>query len=121
MRVERKLFLIAPSVVLVLVCAAMFYTATRLQLMVAGSDDLPKRAAFIASVERGERTITTEQAVQLVQFSLDAEVKRTAAIVAAHDLLSLLGWIGMLCCIVLLWTIRRVPRELPLQRRQSTA
>lgn len=111
MRVDRKLLLILPTVVLVLVTAGLFYTASRLQLIVRGSDDLARRTAFIAAVDRGEKHLTTTQALGIIHYSLEAEGNRTAAIIAVHDLLQLVAWITLACCVLLIVTIRRIPRQ----------
>ncbi len=113
MRLDRKFFLIAPSFVIVLVTAGLFYTATRLRELVLGSADLARRTAFVDSLATGQKVVPTEHAVTLLQFSIDAEAKRTAAVGAAHDLIMLLAWVLVACSIVLLWTIRGVPRERP--------
>lgn len=119
MRVDRKLLLILPTVVLVLVTAGLFYTATRLRLIARGSDDLPRRTAFLASVDRGERHLTATQALGIIHYSLEAEGNRTAAIVAVHDVIQLVAWITLCCCALLAWTIRRVPRETPAVSRPA--
>ncbi len=113
MRLDRKFFLIAPSFVLVLVTAGLFYTAGRLRQLMLGSADLAGRTAFVDSLARGQKALPREHAVALLHLSLDAEAKRTAAVGAAHDLLMLLAWILVACSMVLLWTIRGVPRERP--------
>lgn len=110
MRIDRKLLLILPTVVLAFATAGLFYTASRLTLIVRGSDDLARRTAFIASVDRGERQLTTAQALGIIHYSLEAEGNRTAAIDAAHDVIQLLAWITLCCCVLLAVTIRRVPR-----------
>lgn len=111
MRVDRKLLLILPTVVLVLVAAGLFYTASRLRLIVRGSDDLPRREAFVDSASHGEHPLTAAQALGIVHLSLEAEANRTAAIDAVHDVVQLVAWITVGCCVLLLLGIRRVPRE----------
>lgn len=115
MRLDRKFFLIAPALVLVLVVAGTFYTATRLQQIVESSDNWQRRSDYVASIEAGQKQITTPKAVQLVRLSLEAERRRTAAIVATYQLLLTLGGITLACSAVLLWAIRGVPRTVPLQ------
>jgi hypothetical protein len=115
MRLDRKFLLIAPSVVLVLIVAGLFYTATRLSQIVEAGGSWGMREAYIASVERGERQLSAPKATQLVRISLEAERRRTDAIEAAQELLIVLGWMTLACCAVLLWTIRRVPRTEPLR------
>lgn len=116
MRVDRKLLLILPTVVLVLLSAGLFYTATRLRLIVSGSDDLPRRAAIVGSLERGERRISMAQAIGIIRVSIEAEQNRTAAIDAVHDLVQLVAWITAGCCVALIWGIRQVPRERAVSR-----
>ena len=115
MRVDRKFLLIAPSLVLALIVAGLFYTATRLRQIVEASDNWGAREAYVASVERGERQLSAAKAVQLVRLSLEAERRRTAAIVAAQELIVVLGAMTLACTAVLLVTIRRVPRTEPLR------
>lgn len=115
MRLDRKFFLIAPTLVLVLIVAGMFYTATRLRQIVEASDNWQHRSDYIAAVEQGKRQMTHEKAVQIVRLSLDAERVRTSAIVATNELLLTLGALTLGCCVMLLWAIRGVPRTLPLR------
>lgn len=116
MRLDRKMFLIVPSFVLVLVVAGMFYAATRLQLLVAASDNWKTRSDYVASVERGERAIQPLQAAQIVRVSLEAERRSSAAVAAARQLLLLLGWIGAASCALLLIGVRGAPRQFPLRK-----
>lgn len=115
MRFDRKFYLIAPTLVLVFIVAGVFYTATRLRQIVAASDNLQRRMDYVAQIERGQRHITNEKAVQLVRLSLEAEQVRSGAIVATNELLLTLGAMTLLCCGALLWAIRGVPRTLPLR------
>jgi len=115
MRLDRKFYLIAPTLVLVFIVAGVFYTTTRLRQIVAASDNLQRRAEYVMQIERGQRHITNEKAVQLVHLSLEAEHVRTSAIVAANELLITLGAMTLLCCGALLWAIKGVPRTLPLR------
>jgi hypothetical protein len=115
MRLDRKFLLIAPTLVLAVIVAGMFYTATRLRQIVEASDNWQMRSDYVTSIEHGQRRITNEKAVQLVRLSLEAERRRTAAIAATDDLLRTLGLMTLACCAALLWTIRSVPRTLPLR------
>ena len=115
MRFDRKFYLIAPTLVLVFIVAGVFYTATRLRQIVAASDNLQRRMDYVAQIEKGQRHITNEKAVQLVRLSLEAEQVRSGAIVAANELLLTLGAMTLLCCGGLLWAIKGVPRTLPLR------
>jgi hypothetical protein len=115
MRLDRKFLLIAPTLVLVLIAAGLFYTTTRLRQMVQASDNWAARDAFITSVERGQRHLAADKATRIVRISLEAERRQTAAIDATRELLLVLGCITGICAAVLLATIRRVPRTVPLQ------
>ena len=115
MRLDRKFLLIAPTLVLGVIVAGLFYTTTRLRQIVEASDNWQMRSDYVASLEQGKRHITNEKAVQLVRLSLEAERRRTGAIVATNELLLTLGAMTLACCVALLWTIRGVPRTLPLR------
>jgi len=115
MRLDRKFILIAPTLVLALIVAGMFYTTTRLRQIVEASDSWQRRSDYVASIEHGQRKITNDKAVQLVRLSLEAERRRTGAIEATNDLLLTLGAMTLACCVVLLWAVRGVPRTLPLR------
>lgn len=111
MRLDKKLLLIAPTIVLVLVAAGMLYAATELQVLAAVSDSLKTRTDFIAAVERGEKPLAQHQALDLLDYAFGVEAKRTAAIIAMRDLLIVLGAIGLVACGVLAVGVRAVPRE----------
>jgi hypothetical protein len=115
MKLDRKFLLIAPTLVLAVIVAGMFYTATRLRQIVEASDNWQTRSDYVTALEHGQRKITNEKAVQLVRLSLEAERRRTGAIEATNDLLLTLGIMTLSCCAALLWTIRGVPRTLPLR------
>jgi hypothetical protein len=115
MRFDRKFYLIAPTLVLVFIVAGVFYTATRLQQIVAASDNWQRRSDYVAQIEHGQRHITNEKAVELVRLSLEAEHVRSGAIIATNELLLTLGLMTLLCCGALLWAIKGVPRTLPLR------
>jgi hypothetical protein len=115
MRFDRKFYLIAPTLVLVFIVAGLFYTTTRLRQIVAASDNWQRRSDYVTQIEHGQRHITNEKAVQLVRLSLEAEQVRSSAIVATNELLLTLGAMIVLCCGMLLWAIKGVPRTLPLR------
>jgi len=115
MRLDRKFLLIAPTLVLALIGAGMFYTASRLRQIVEASDNWQMRSEFVSAIEHGQRRITNEKAVKLVRLSLDAEQKQADAIEATNDLLLTLGGMTLVCFVMLLWTIKGVPRTLPLR------
>ena len=115
MRFDRKFYLIAPTLVLVFIVAGLFYTTTRLRQIVAASDNWQRRSDYVTQIEHGQRHITNEKAVQLVRLSLEAEQVRSSAIIATNELLLTLGAMIVLCCGMLLWAIKGVPRTLPLR------
>ena len=53
MRLDRKLLLIAPTIVLVFVVAGMAYAALQMRLLSDVGNSWKDRSAFIASVEKG--------------------------------------------------------------------
>jgi hypothetical protein len=108
---DRKLLLIAPTIVLVLVAAGMMYAAAQLQVLGAVSGTWNARNDFIATVERGEKSLGREQALGLLRVALDVEARRTAAIAATHDLMIVLSIIAVVACGALAVGIRSVPRE----------
>jgi len=109
-RLDRKLLLIAQTIVLVLVVAGIVYTATQLHVLASVSETEQERAALIASVERGEKKLEPRQSLSLLHIGLEVETKRTAAIIASRDLLIELASIGLISCIVLAIGVRGVPR-----------
>jgi hypothetical protein len=110
-RLDRKLFLIAPTIVLVFVVVGLVYAAIQLHVLGSVSATLGERTDFIAAVERGEKTLDARQAVGLLRLSMDVEAKRTAALTASRDLLLELAAIALVSCGVLGFGIRFVPRE----------
>ncbi len=110
MRLDRKLLLIAPTIVLVFVVAGIVYAAVQLHVLASVSETEKDREAFIASVERGEKTLEPRQSLSLLRVGLDVETKRTAAIVASCDLLIELAAIAFVSCVVLAIGVRGVPR-----------
>lgn len=110
MRLDRKLLLIAPTIVLVLVVAGIVYAAVQLQVLASVGETAKKRDAFLTSVERGEKTLELRQSLSLLRVGLEVETKRTAAIVASRDLLIALAVIGFVSCVVLTIGVRGVPR-----------
>ena len=111
MRLDRKLLLIAPTIVLLFVFAGMILTAMQLRVLTLGSDSLKERSDYVAAVERGDKQLEPQKAIALLRFALDAEGKRTAAITASRDLLVLLSAVGLVSCVILAAGIRSVPRE----------
>lgn len=117
MRLDRKFLLILPSAVLVPIVAGMFYIAAQMQTIVAGSDTWQARHDFVTAVQHGQKPLSLGKSVELLQYSLDAEQRRTAAISSARQTLLEIAWMTLLCTGLLLWTIRRVPRTEPLRGR----
>ena len=111
MRLDRKLLLIAPTIILVFVVAGMAYAAMQMRLLSDVGDTWKDRSAFIASVERGEKSLDQRQSLGLLRYSLDAEAKRSEAIAATRDLLMVLAVVALLACVSLVFGIRTVPRE----------
>lgn len=111
MRLDRKLLLIAPAIILALLFAGVVYTATQLHMLTIGSSDWSVRTGFVTAVAHGTKPLTERQAVEMLRYSLAAEAQRTHAIASARDLLIVLSVIGFLACAVLVVGIRGVPRE----------
>jgi hypothetical protein len=110
-RLDRKLLLIAPTIVLVFVVAGIISAAVQLHVLSGVSDTLKERSDFIAAVERGQKTLDERQALGIIHLQFDVESKRTAAIGAARDLLIVLSAIGLVAVGVLTVGVRSVPRE----------
>ncbi len=110
-RLDRKLLLIAPAVVLAFAAAGIAYTALQLNVLRSGNDTWKDRSDFIAAVERGAKPLDERQAVGLLRVALEVEERRTAAIVASRDLLIILALVELASCAVLAFGIRGVPRE----------
>jgi hypothetical protein len=111
LKLDRKLLLIAPTIVLVFVVAALVYAGIQIRGLTSGEDTWSTRRDFVASVAAGQKTMSAEQAVGLLNISLEVEGRRAAALHAAYDLLLTLAGITAACCVVLAFGIRRVPRE----------
>jgi hypothetical protein len=110
-RLDRKLLLIAPTIVLFFVVAGMLYAALQLHVLSSVSDSMKDRSDFIASVERGEKTLSQRQATGLLRLGMEVEARRTAALTASRDLLVALSAIAFAACCALSLGIRAVPRE----------
>lgn len=111
MRLDRKLLLIAPTIVLVFVVAGMLYAAIQMHILASVSDTLATRRAFVAAVERGEKRLDERQALNVIHAQFDVEARRSAALSAARDLLAVLSAIALVSTGVLAIGIRSVPRE----------
>lgn len=111
MRLDRKLLLIAPAIVLAFVVAGMVYTAAELHVLARSSDTLAARKDFVDAAARGEKPLDARQAIGILQVALDVEAKRSAAISASRDLLIELAVVAALAWGVLAFGIRGVPRE----------
>jgi hypothetical protein len=110
-RLDRKLLLIAPAIVLVFVVAGMIYAAVQLHVLSSVSDTLTERTQFISAVEAGQKTLDQRQALGIIHLQFDVESKRSAAISAARDLMIVLSVIAAAAIVTLVVGIRSVPRE----------
>jgi hypothetical protein len=108
---DRKLLLIVPTIVLVFVAAGMLYAAAQLHVLGSVGASWKNRSDFIAAVERGDKAIGHQQAIELLRMGLDVEARRTAAIVATRDLMILLSIVALAACATLAVGIRSVPRQ----------
>lgn len=111
MRLDRKLLLIAPTIVLVCIVAGMIYAALQIQILASVSDTLDERRAFVAAVERGEKPFDQRQALNVIHAQFDVEARRSSALTATRDLLVVLSGIAVLSVGVLAAGVRTVPRE----------
>ena len=111
MRLDRKLLLIAPAIILALLFAGVAYTAAQLHMLTVAGGDWSVRNDFVTAVAHGTKPLTERQAVEMLQYSLDAEAQRTRAITSIRDLLIALTVIGFAAWAVLVVGIRGVPRE----------
>lgn len=111
MRLDRKLLLIAPAIVLVFVVAGMIYAAVQLHVLSGVSDTFTERSQFISAVEAGQKTLDQRQALGIIHLQFDVEAKRSAAITAARDLMIVLSIIAAAALAALVVGIRSVPRE----------
>ena len=111
MQLDRKLLLIAPTIVLVFVAAGLLYAAMQLNVLGSVSDSLKERTAFLSAVERGEKVLEPRQSLALLKAAFDVEARRTAAITASRDLLVVLSAIALVALGALAIGIRGVPRQ----------
>jgi len=110
-RLDRKLLLIAPTIVLVFVVAGMIYAAVQMHVLAGVSQTLETRRAFVSAVERGEKSIDQRQALSIIDAQFDVESRRSVALVATRDLLVLLSAIAVVAVGMLGVGIRAVPRQ----------
>jgi len=110
-RLDRKLLLIAPTIVLVFVVAGIVYAANQMHVLASVSDTLGERREFVAAVEKGEKPLDQRQALNIIHAQFDVEARRSAALTAARDLLIELSAIAVASVGVLAMGIRSVPRE----------
>lgn len=111
MRLDRKLLLIAPTIVLVFVAAGMIYATVQIHVLAGVSDTLDARRSFITAVKRGEKPLDQRQAINIIDAQFDVEGRRSAALNATRDLLELLSGIAFASIGMLAFGIRSVPRE----------
>jgi hypothetical protein len=93
------------------VAGGVAYTAYQLHYLVDSAASWRTRSDFIGAVARGEKPLSERQAVNILQWSLEVESRRTAAINESRGLLIELSVIAFLSCGVLALGIRSVPRE----------
>jgi hypothetical protein len=110
-RLDKKLLLIAPAIVLAFVVAGMVYTAAELHVLARSSDTLAARKEFVDQVARGEKPLDQRQAVNILQVALEVEARRSAAIIASRDLLLELSAVALVAWAFLVVGIRGVPRQ----------
>jgi len=110
-RLDKKLLLIAPAIVLAFVVAGMVYTAAELHVLSRSSDTLAARKEFVDQVVRGEKPLEQRQAVNILQVALEVEGRRSAAIIASRDLLLELSAVALVAWGFLVVGIRGVPRQ----------
>lgn len=111
LKLDRKLLLIAPTIVLGFVVAALVYAGVQIRALTTGEDTWSKRREFVAAVAAREKTMSAEQAVGLLNISLEVEGRRAAALHDAYELLLVLAGITAGCCVALSLGTRRVPRD----------
>ena len=111
MKLDRKLLLIAPTIVLAFIVAGLVYAGIQIRSLTTGEDTWESRRDFVASVASGQKTLSTQQAVGLLNISLEVESRRAAALKEAYDVLLILAAMAAGCCVVLTLGIRKVPRE----------
>ena len=111
MRLDRKLLLIAPTIVLVCVVAGIIYAALQLNALSSVGETFGERSDFIAAVDRGEKVLEERQALNIIHAQFDVETKRTAALIAARDLLVVLAGIAGVSLAILAIGVRSIPRE----------
>jgi hypothetical protein len=110
-RLDRKLLLIAPTIVLVFVAAGMIYASMQMHVLADVSRTLDTRRNFIAAVERGEKPLEQRQAISIIKAQFDVEDRRSSALNANRDLLELLSGIALASIAMLAFAIRSVPRR----------
>jgi hypothetical protein len=110
-RLDKKILLIAPTIVLVFVVAGMIYATVQLRWMGDVGDTWKTRSDFAAAVERGEKPLNERQAINIIQHSLDVEAKQTEAIAAEKELMVVLSAIAAASLVALIIGVRAVPRR----------
>ena len=110
-RLDRKLLLIAPTIVLAFVVAGMVYATVQLRVLGSVGNSWKDRSDFIAAVERGEKKLDLQRTTTILRLSLTVEARRTDAIEATRDLMIVLSVMAFIACGVLAFGIRSVPRE----------
>lgn len=111
MKFDRKLVLIAPTIVLALVVAGMIYAVFQIRILGDVSETLAERREFIAQVKRGEKPLEARQALNIIDAQFEVEGRRSAALGELRSLLSILAGIGFVSVVVLAIGVRGVERK----------
>ena len=111
MRLDKKLLLIAPTIVLAFVVAGMIYATVQLRQLTDVGETWKSRNEYVSAAERGEKPLNEKQALNILRYSLDTEAKRTDAIAAERGLLVLLSTIAAVSVAALIIGVRAVPRR----------
>ena len=111
MRLDKKILLIAPTIVLAFVVVGMIYATVQLRRLGEVGDTWKSRNDYVSAAERGEKPLTEKQALNILRYSLDVEAKRTDAIAAEYGLLLVLSAIAGVSTVALIIGVRAVPRR----------
>ena len=111
MRLDKKILLIAPTIVLAFVVGGMIYATVQLRWLTGVGETWKARNDYVSAAERGEKPMTEKQALNILRYSLDTEAKRTDAIAAEEGLLVILSAIAAVSVVALIIGVRAVPRR----------
>jgi hypothetical protein len=110
-RLDKKILLIAPTIVLAFVVAGMIYATIQLRRLTDVGETWKSRNDYVAAAERGEKSMSDKQAINILRYSLDVEAKRTDAIAANQGVLVLLTAVAAVSVAALIIGVRAVPRR----------